>query len=309
MKNVFAAATLVVLLALRTTHVHASVPEYINYQGKLIGVDSKELTGIHDKVMRFGIWDDPTDGIEVWGPQIFDGATGEGHGPLVHVVEGYFNVILGPYDTKAPARLLGNAFTGSELYLEITVVDGEPPAPRVLEPRQKILSVPYAMNAAGGVPVGGIVPFFGNEADLPENWKVCNGSVVSDPDSPLKGVTLPNLTGSFLRGVESPTYPVGSQGGYDNILAHSHYFSGYDDSVSFPRASGSGYAKAYHPATSAGGFDNSLRDLTAPEGGGYAYDTHGHVEGSAYISNNTYSAGALDNRPRFFSVLFIIRVK
>jgi hypothetical protein len=34
---------------------------------------------------------------------------------------------------------------------------------------------------AGPILVGGIVMFFGDPATLPAEWKVCDGSVVSDP--------------------------------------------------------------------------------------------------------------------------------
>lgn len=39
--------------------------------------------------------------------------------------------------------------------------------------------------------------------DLPDGWVECNGQVLSDPDSPLNGQTIPNLNGD-ATGADSP---------------------------------------------------------------------------------------------------------
>ncbi len=59
---------------------------------------------------------------------------------------------------------------------------------------------------ARDVPIGTIVAWHKDLAAgvpaLPTNWKECDGSAVTDPASPLNGVSVPNLNGDarFLRG-------------------------------------------------------------------------------------------------------------
>ena len=57
------------------------------------------------------------------------------------MVQGYFNVMLGPVDTAA--RPLTGAFQAATRFLEIKVGANNP-----ISPRQQILSTPYALNAA-----------------------------------------------------------------------------------------------------------------------------------------------------------------
>lgn len=78
-------------------------------------------------------------------------------------------------------------------------------------------------------PIGLIAPYFGDPGDLPDNWMVCDGSVVDDPESPLNGKTLPNLTARFVRGEVNTTRNTADSfeaGGVDThvhtIQAHNH---------------------------------------------------------------------------------------
>lgn len=73
-------------------------------------------------------------------------------------------------------------------------------------------------------PVGAVVAwlksFTGVPSTLPAGWLECDGSTVSDADSPLNGETLPDLNGSagtqrFLRGSTTS----GSTGGSET---HNH---------------------------------------------------------------------------------------
>ena len=118
-----------------------SVPALVNYQGRLANPDGTPLATA-DYILTFTIYNSATNsGGLVWGPQIFDGVTGQGHGNVVPVVQGYFNVILGPTDTNGAS--LSNAFTNSSCYLEITISNRSP-----ILPRQQILSAPYAINSS-----------------------------------------------------------------------------------------------------------------------------------------------------------------
>ncbi|MBF0102576.1 MAG: hypothetical protein HQK77_16875 [Desulfobacterales bacterium] len=104
-----------------------SVPQLINYQGKLTDASGNPLKSEKYK-LTFSIYKQLSDVTPVWGP--------EAH-PEVPIVNGFFNVILGSI-----VQNISNAFANGNAYLEIKV--GDNPA---IKPRQLILSVPYAMQA------------------------------------------------------------------------------------------------------------------------------------------------------------------
>jgi microcystin-dependent protein len=127
-----------------------SVPSLMNFQGQVLAADGSPLaTGDYD--LTFQILDAAEGGNIIWGPQVLDGAGGVGHGPRIPVVQGYFNVMLGPLDTAS--RPLTGAFLGATRFLEIKVGTNNP-----ISPRQQILSAPYAFNAANAATVlaGGV---------------------------------------------------------------------------------------------------------------------------------------------------------
>lgn len=157
------------------------------------------------------------------------------------------------------------------------------------------------------VPVRAVVPFFGDQNEIPNGWLLCNGQTVADPDSPLNGTRVPDLRGMFVRGAPNPT-SIGASGGRDQIPAHAHSFF-EQGSVWFPRVSGNGWFDAYHPASRAEGFHRHVRNLQFPSDASNPYDSHGHMNGTATVSGNTRPGGAHDNRPRFTEMNFIIRIK
>jgi len=89
--------------------------------------------------MEFNIYDQASLGAKVWGSFLFDGGGGHGHGPLVPVANGRFNVIIGPLDTASTP--ISAAFGSSNRFVEIKVNGGSP-----ILPRQQFLSTPYALH-------------------------------------------------------------------------------------------------------------------------------------------------------------------
>ena len=118
-----------------------TVPALVNYQGRLANPDGTALaTG--DYQLTFRVYDAATNSTGlVWGPQVFDGSTGAGRGSRIPVVQGYFNVMLGPVDTNGVS--LANAFNSTNRFVEIRVGTNNP-----ILPRQQILSAPFAFNSA-----------------------------------------------------------------------------------------------------------------------------------------------------------------
>ena len=77
------------------------------------------------------------------------------------------------------------------------------------------------------LPIGLVIQFHASQQyanglsiDLPgTQWQFCDGTVVSNPESPLLGVSVPDLRSKFLAGDE----PLGVFGGGTNHnLSHNH---------------------------------------------------------------------------------------
>ena len=86
------------------------------------------------------------------------------------------------------------------------------------------------------IPVGAIFAWaksLSGVPPLPEGWVECNGQTIDDPESPLNGVTLPDLNSSnrFLRGNTSS----GSTGGA-STADHDHQI--YPHSGTYGQSSG-----------------------------------------------------------------------
>ena len=84
------------------------------------------------------------------------------------------------------------------------------------------------------VPVGTIVPYLGNDDDIPPGWVLCDGrdnpsnsQIRYDADSERGGIQLPDLRSRFIRGSYNPLNLSGIQeGGNDTIsLKHAHLWA------------------------------------------------------------------------------------
>ena len=73
------------------------------------------------------------------------------------------------------------------------------------------------------VPIGGVIAWLKSLSSVPaitQDWVECNGQTLSDSDSPLNGITIPDLNGNsgskrFIRGSQTS----GTIGGADS---HNH---------------------------------------------------------------------------------------
>jgi hypothetical protein len=95
-----------------------------SYQGTLAEPGGNSINGT--VTMAFALWDDPTDGNRLWGPET----------QTVEVSDGLFHVLLGSVVAIDPDALFG------DLYLDITV-NGE-----TLSPRELLTSVAYAVEVS-----------------------------------------------------------------------------------------------------------------------------------------------------------------
>ena len=91
------------LLACSLTYAE-SVPALVNYQGFLSDSNGVGLNGTRN--LEFNLYDAASGTNKVWGPQVFTN---------VPLINGHFNVILGPADQER--RDLSWAFTGKDRFL------------------------------------------------------------------------------------------------------------------------------------------------------------------------------------------------
>jgi hypothetical protein len=105
----------------------------VNYQGRLADSSGTPIDGV--VTFQFALYDSPTDGELLWGPEV--------HAD-VPVSAGLFSVALGLPSGGIPQDILGG-----DLWLEVTV------AGETLSPRERLGAVPYAMQALS-VPDGAI---------------------------------------------------------------------------------------------------------------------------------------------------------
>lgn len=127
------------------SHVLASPPELVSYQGQLTDENGNPF-GYPQSATSANLSFSLYDGAEVaanliWGPQTFTN---------VPVVNGSFNVILGPLDEQKTPRSLTASLEAGSAYLQ-TKVNNEAP----ILPRQQLLSSPYALQAVNSALVDG----------------------------------------------------------------------------------------------------------------------------------------------------------
>ncbi len=312
---------------------------HIAYQGALKNVSGLPLTG--EKTVDFRIYDAATGGTPLWARRL----------AVLLDEKGLFNVEL---SDEAGEALEGTASSdslaavlirssSSSLYVGLTVEgsDGE------TVPRQRLLSVPYAVFAAdtakssgdfavggrltssglgvsgnaeisgnatfagatavqgnlgvsgrilgpgsraayGTAPVGAIVLWKGNSGQIPDGWKLCDGA---------NGT--PDLRDRFVVGAGG-SYSVGNRGGQagysitvDQLPSHYHYYAG-DDHLDQVKAGSTGYSAANNIQETTGGYDA----VSDPSGNGRIYRT-----------SSTGSGQDIDNRPPYYALCYIMRVK
>ncbi|MEZ4514738.1 MAG: hypothetical protein R3C62_22930 [Chloroflexota bacterium] len=249
----------------------------------------------------------------------------------ITVREGNFSTTIGgiPADTF-PA--------GADRYIGVTV---EPFAEMV--PRERLGSVPYAVLAQNGVPVGGVVDWWrpNDTVPIPDGFVACDGSVVDDPLSPYNGFATPDLRGRMVRGAEM-TAAEGTQGGvasptlnFATILDshvvgtipttavgdHAHNNGGVTGAITTAAVTGA-TGTDYRVVTENGSYITDARLWTVAG----AASQHGGGGQHAHQLPNTLGAGAhshnvnfgtlnhsgsvvLDNNPPFHNLLKICRTR
>jgi microcystin-dependent protein len=223
----FAAFGLALLFSLEVSA--QSVPSLINYQGRLTAQTGTPLAA-GPYVIQFRLWNDPIANLPdnlIWSQQQ----------SVTVQTNGTFDMILG---SAAGSAILGDApaftnlssafgLTNEFLGITIALSNGIPVSnPLEIQPRQQLLSVPFAVQAQQALvaislvsnlasalcPSGSIMAYMGTNAPL--GWFICDGtpvsrvqyatlfSVIGTSSGTGDGATtfnLPDLRGMFLRGM------------------------------------------------------------------------------------------------------------
>lgn len=291
-----------------------SVPQLINYQGRLANPDGSPFP-TSDYELKFSIYDAPTNGTLIWGPQTFDGGAGQGRGLRIPVMQGFFSVMLGPMDTNG--RPLLDAFSSSNRFVEVTVSDRPP-----ILPRQQILSTPYAIQAANGSPPGTIVAFGGDA--IPEGWILCDGRPLRTGDYPRLFAAIgsrwgdasddadsttnfraPDFRGLFLRGVDdSPLMGTANRDPDrgDAIRGQIATGSAYGNRVGSWQ--GDNFAAHQHRPIDKPIVQSHLLSISTSSGAGLIYDGAAAQVDSGLLTSVT---GGNETRPKNAYVNYIIK--
>ena len=141
----------------------------------------------------------------------------------------------------------------------------------------------------GTIPVGGIIMWSGSS--VPDGWALCNGQTAN-------GVRTPDLRNRFIVG-SGGEYSLGATGGAKEVTlteaqmpSHRHWYTG-DDMLGNARASEYG---------------SSIWSESRVVGG---YDASSTSSGDARVWKTSATGGghAHENRPPYYALAFIMRVK
>ena len=300
------------------------------YQGVI-----KEVSGLtpanKNRTIEFRIYDSPMGNNALWG---------RAYSVLLDA-NGLFNTALtdaagseidGVPNTGLAGVLARNS--GTTLYIGLTVDNssGE------ISPRQALLAVPYAIHSAdaaaasgdftvegkttlkgnlevtsgtvsaqsleatslvvngnitastsgslsgyGVTPVGGIIMWSGSPADIPDGWALCDGRTSN-------GHTTPNLSGKFIVGYsssDSDYNPVGKTGGEKKHTLTVAEMPSHTHNMKF---------KSYDLAAS---WKDQRNFYTVSKG----------TEDQTKTSESAGSGQSHENRPPYYALCFIMRVK
>ena len=201
----------------------------------------------------------------------------------------------GPTGAQGPP---GSADTPADVLAKLTAVDGPGSGLDADTVDGQELSAVISSLADTTVPVGSVLMYFGLPSSLPANWRLCDGSVVVDPESVLNGIALPDLRNRFPRGESDGTANIPavgvSTGGSSDTPAHTHPINSvgsHSHSVSIPShvhstpSTGSVLSGGSNP----GGHSYSVRD----DNQGWGSSTHLSVSGgsSSQEGQHRHSSG------------------
>jgi len=244
------------------------------------------------KTVEFRLWDAPADGILLWGRTyniqtddsgLFNVALSDDSGSVVTEFSGVTAPTLAEVFSSHAA---GGVYVG----LTVNGTTGE------IAPRQRLYAVPFASTAnvahqlsSPEVPIGGIIMW--TKEDLPdkERWAICDGQTKN-------GITTPDLRGRFIVSTGSMLDRNGNTGSYSYGVGTN---------------SGEIRHKLTVSEMPAHGHELSVGAVDPKDSGSLTGFACGDQNGRSakYPSSSVGDGLAHENRPPYFALYFIMRVK
>ena len=165
----------------------------------------------------------------------------------------------------------------------------------------------------GVVPVGGIIMWQGSTP--PSGWVICEGSIISDVDSPINGSTTPDLKGRFIVGAGTngtTDYTINTSGG---TTTHEHVVDDHTHSIEHNHAAfdvslpGSAWTDGDKAGVGAlGTFEASQNDefLQHNADATLSADPPNHTSSSG---GSTPGTSTINHVPPYYTLAYIMRIK
>lgn len=326
----------------------ATPPKLIPFQARVTDVGNAPLNGVYG--VTFTIYDAATGGTARWV---------ETH-PNVSIVAGTVSVFLGslvslddPNGDSNPADAVSFKASSGARFVGIKIGAGAEMVPRhqlvpafharvadattdgaIQTPMLADGSVTNSkLDVNAGVPVGGVVFWWGALTGIPAGFEVCDGAAASTPGATLQGLK-PDLRDRFPKGATSSAADVSQNPVTLDNNSWGPVDTGYTSlslanlpAIVLPltgASTPSGGSHAHSPATELCATDEggdgpyyALGDSNAFAGcppNGLTNGNHFHnVVGGAALNGagvgHNHSVPVADNRPSFLELFCIIRVK
>jgi hypothetical protein len=302
------------------------VPGSMNHQGILFDAGGFPIAD-DNYTLVFNIYSLEIGGDHLWGPQVFDGTVGPGKSPRVPVVDGRFNVVLGPSDTAGRSLLDAiqlASTTGGSAFLEVSSPDVGDTVPKARGPRQRLLNTVYAFQAFNGAHPGTIIMW--NRGFVPPGWAVCDGT---------NGT--PDLRGRFIKGATGIGPAFYAAGGasvhghgtaahshsqtHTHGIAHTHTQSAHSHSADPPSTSTSTYDPPnINNETTNGAVSRPVAkthshtvDVASHTSGTTGYTTNSPAVNSGSASSSTtgstsQGSGTGNHEPPHLTLMFLMKL-
>lgn len=169
-------------------------------------------------------------------------------------------------------------------------------------PRASLTFNRYSVSSGSSVPAGSIIPWYGNLANIPNGFALCDG----------KNGT-PDLRNRFIVGA-GDTYKLSDIGGEDAVKLEPSQTSSHYHTFGYHNGNNNGY----FITTASKKINASLPSGTYPAkwngsggGGWYGWDGSGWAGGQNLVTSLTVATEALkphENRPPYYALHYIMKL-
>ncbi len=184
----------------------------------------------------------------------------------------------------------------------------------------------------GTIPIGGIIMWSGNPASLPPGWVLCDGQTLNPAANNELGnpIIVPDLRDRFIVGADvdggATLYEVGNTGGSNSVTlsenqmpTHRHsgttvtdgsHTHGMNYNSVVAKTQGTSEGVMISSQTHTDGNDDWYNDnLTSTKGIPSLRTGGGGGHSHTFTSNYTGGGASHENRPLYYALAFIMRVK